>query len=487
MGITSVPVPVLGLDQLVPVIGAGRVSRLRQRADDLVATLGSRHMLHVNSTARGGGVAEMLTTLLGYARGAGVDVRWSVIEGTPDFFRVTKRLHHRIYGQPGDGGPLGPVERVVYEEVCARNAAELRATVRPGDVVVLHDPQTAGMAPALIAAGVTPAWRCHIGCDLANAFSEEGWEFLRPYIELVPRVVVSKRTFAPPWLAPGVVHEIAPSLDPLSPKNEPMSDRLVHDVLTFSGLLGDTLAADASLRYVRRDGTDARMERRADLLQTGPPPPADAQLVVQVSRWDPLKGMGEVLEAFATHVAPRGDAHLLLVGPSVSGVTDDPEGPQVLEHCLRLWRALPPETRSRTHLACLPMADLDENALMVNALQRRADVVTQLSRAEGFGLTVAEAMWKSRPVVASRIGGIESQIEPELSGVLVDDPADLDTFGVAVADLLDDGARRAAMGTAGRARVDALFLPDRQLLQYAGLITEMATGPAGSLERPSTG
>jgi trehalose synthase len=473
MPLQSVEVPRYPLDQLGAVLGPERVDQLRGRAVDLVARMGRRQMIHVNSTARGGGVAEMLLTLLGYARGAGVDTRWEVVEGNPDFFRLTKRLHHNIYGQAGDGGPLGERERALYEAVCARNSAELVPTVRPGDVVVLHDPQTAGMVPALRAAGARVAWRCHIGADVVDEHSERGWGFLRPYIEDVERVVISKNSFAPRWMQWEQLCEIPPSLDPLSPKNAALTDGFVADVLARSGLLAGDGAPDGPLPFVRRDGTTGRMSRPADLLGTGSPP-ADVPLVVQVSRWDPLKGMAEVLEAFAARIAPGCDAELLLVGPSVEGVTDDPEGPQVLASCRELWAALPGDVRARVHLACLPMLDLDENALLVNALQRHAAVVTQLSLAEGFGLTVAEAMWKGRPVVASRIGGIELQIESGESGILVDDPTDLETFGREVRGLLDDPERSHALGASGRKRVDALFLPDRQLLQYADLIAALS-------------
>jgi len=158
-------------------------------------------------------------------------------------------------------------------------------------------------------------------------------------------------------------------------------------------------------------------------------PPADAPLVVQVSRWDRLKDMAGVLAAFADQVAPASpQAHLMLVGPDVSGVSDDPEGAEVLAACQKAWAALPDPVREQCHLACIPMDDADENAIIINALQRHATVVVQKSLFEGFGLTVSEALWKSRPVLASAVGGIQDQTTDGLDGLLLPDPDDLAAF-----------------------------------------------------------
>ena len=202
----------------------------------------------------------------------------------------------------------------------------------------------------------------------------------------------------------------------------------------------------------------------------GSTPPSDARLVVQVSRWDRLKDPIGVTEAFVRHIAPRTDAWLVLAGPAVDSVDDDPEQPQILAQLQAIRDRLPRGMRERIVVAELPMQDIEENAAIVNALQRRADVVVQKSLAEGFGLTVAEAMWKGRPVVASRVGGIEDQIEDGESGVLIDDPTDLDAFGSAVVDLLHDPQRAAAFGREARLRVIREFLAPRHLMQQAQLV-----------------
>jgi trehalose synthase len=195
--------------------------------------------------------------------------------------------------------------------------------------------------------------------------------------------------------------------------------------------------------------------------------------VVQVSRWDRIKDMEGVLRAFAEHVDRSFGAHLALVGPAVHGVTDDPEGGAVLDECVEAWRSLPQSDRSRIHLACVPMHDPDEAAVVVNALQRHATVVAQKSLAEGFGLTVVEAMWKSRPVVATRVGGIVDQIVDGEHGVLIDDPFDLEAFGVAVTGLLAESSRAHRLGLSAYDRAHTLFLGDSHLERYANLFATL--------------
>jgi trehalose synthase len=201
-------------------------------------------------------------------------------------------------------------------------------------------------------------------------------------------------------------------------------------------------------------------------------PGPDDPIVIQVSRWDRLKDMGAVMCGFADHVTPTGRGYFLLVGPAVAGVTDDPEGAAVFADCLRRWRELPAAVRARILLVTLPLDDADENAAMVNALQRHASVIVQKSLAEGFGLTVAEGMWKSRPVVGSAVGGIIDQI-PAGAGILLPDPRDLVAFGAAVRCLLDDPAEADRMGHAAHAHISEHFVGDQHLLRYERLFDAM--------------
>jgi len=468
----DVDVRALDAARLEPLIGAERMAAFERAAEAVRAVLAGHTVWNVNSTAVGGGVAEMLQTLLAYVRGAGIDTRWLVIEGDAPFFAITKRIHNGLYGLPGDGGPLGPAKRRHYEDVLAQNAAELVALLRPGDLVILHDPQPAGLAAAVRRAGARVVWRCHFGRDAPNDWTERAWSFLRPHLEPVESYVVSRAAFAPPWAEPAGTHVIPPSIDPFSAKNEPISGRNVRLALAHVGLLaggGDPPAVP----FTRRDGSPGWILNRVDAVESHGPAPAAAPLVLQASRWDRLKDMAGVMVGFAEHVDPALGAHLVLAGPAVTGVADDPEALEIFEDCVERWRALPAAARDRIHLVCTPMADPDEAASIVNALQRHAAVLAQKSLAEGFGLTVAEAMWKERPVVASAVGGIVDQIVHGEHGLLVDDPTDLAAFGAAVETLLRDRGLAAELGRRARERAVHEFLGDRHLVQYARLFDRL--------------
>jgi trehalose synthase len=470
--VSEVRVQALPLTRFETVIGEERAARFEIIAGGVQRFLAGRTILNINSTATGGGVAEMLQTMLAYARGAGVDARWAVIEGNPAFFEITKRIHNNLYGDAGDGGTLDAGARNVYEETLRANAADLAALARPGDFVVLHDPQTAGLVVPMRQAGATVVWRCHVGIDSPNEHSEAAWSFLRPYLDEVDALVFTRRAFAPSWASDGRMHVIAPSIDPFSTKNQPMSPDEVACILCHSGLVGGH-DGRVPAPFTRRDGSPGRVNRHADVLQTGPPPPSDAPLVVQVSRWDRMKDMQGVMAGFADHVDASADAHLVLAGPAVTGVADDPEGGAVLDECMTAWRQLPHAARARVHLACLPMHDPDENATIVNALQRHAAVVVQKSLAEGFGLTVVEAMWKSRPVLASAVGGIVEQIVDGEHGLLLEDPTDLAAFGSSVRRLLEDRPFAESLGANAHRRANEEFLGDRHLEQWGKLFAEL--------------
>ena len=471
MRLRDVGVKPQSLTLLDPLIGGERAARLEAAAAASRERLAGRVVWNVNSTAVGGGVAEMLRVLVGYIQGAGIDTRWVVMDGDSAFFTITKRIHNRLHGMDGDHGPLGPKEAAHYADVTMTNSVALLERVRSGDVVLLHDPQTAGIAPVLAEAGAKVIWRCHVGADHRNARTEEAWGFLRPHLSSCDAFVFSRRAYAPDWVPEERLWVIAPSIDPFSPKNQEIPAAALPGFLGQIGLTSDP-ARDA--RFTRADGTPGEITRPASIISERPLDP-DGGLVVQVSRWDHLKDMHGVMTGFATRVVGRVDdsgAQLALVGPSVEEVADDPEGAEVLAECIASWEALPPATRRRVYLVTLPMTDVDENAAMVNALQRSATIIVQKSLVEGFGLTVAEGMWKGKPVVASRVGGIVDQIVPG-TGILLDDPADLDTYGDTLAALLASPAEVARLGDNARRHVLAEFVGDRHLLHYAALIERL--------------
>ena len=438
------------LGAFASLIGAARYAELEAAAADTRALLDGTAVWNVNSTASGGGVAEMLQVLVGYIRGAGIDARWVVIQGDPAFFALTKRIHNRIHGMRGDDRGLGVEEASHYREVTEANAAALLQQVAAGDIVVLHDPQTAGMAPLLTAAGIKVVWRCHIGADNENSWTKEAWGFLRPYLGACDGFVFSRRAYVPAWVPADRLAVIAPSIDPFSPKNQEISDA---DLPAFLGRMGLIPApGHGRASFTRLDGSPGEVVHRASIVSEGDPIAPGVPLVVQVSRWDGLKDMQGVMAGFAGRVIGRVEAHLALVGPAVEGVTDDPEGAEVFAACVAAWEALPLASRRCISLITLPMEDTGENAAMVNAVQRAATVIVQKSLVEGFGLTVAEGRWKGKPVVASRVGGIADQLAPGC-GILLDDPADLEAYGDALAGLLERPDDIASLGDNARRHV----------------------------------
>jgi trehalose synthase len=472
----SVSTPTRSLDDLERPLGRARVQALKSELEVLRATLGRRRIININTSMSGGGAAEMLRDLIPYVRDAGIDCRWIAVGGAADFYTITKRIHYRMYGFAGDGGPLGVVEQRCYEKVHAAIADQVAQVVRSGDLVLLHDPQPLGLAPWLAAVGARTVWRCHIGRDQPNEYTDQAWSFLRRYLELAEAYVFHRRQFAPTWLDKKRVVAIAPSIEPLAIKNRPISNAVASEILAFCGLRQGRTTGKP-IRFSRRQGGTGVVQRPADVLQSGPPAPADVPLVAQISRWDPMKDMRGVMTAFADSVGDMGDSHLMLAGPSISATSDDPYGAEILLDCMSQWRRLPYQARARIHLVCLSMADIEENALVVNAVQRQANIIVQKSLAEGFGLTVAEAMWKSRPVVASAVGGIRDQIAGE-SGILVD-PEDSGAFGSALGSLARSPAEQLRMGVAAKQRIFESYMPDRHLIDFAKLFRVVAETSPG--------
>ena len=310
--------------------------------------------------------------------------------------------------------------------------------------------------------------------------------FSAPFLAPVESYVFSRRAYAPPWLSPDCLFVIPPSIDPFSAKNAELSSQEVDATLATVGLLSGG-QPEEGLQFFRRgrvDGSTGTIRARSNdgdhPLLDGEPPPHNARLVLQVSRWDRLKDMAGVMAGFALLASDRPDdrTHLMLAGPAVTGVSDDPEGARVLADCRQQWRALPPDIRERVHLAAILLDDVDQNAIVINALQRHAFAVVQKSLMEGFGLTVTEAVWKGRPVISSKVGGIQDQIVDGRDGLLVENPRDLKTFAATLGRVLDDPELASSLGSAGRARVMSDFLGDRHLEQDVEVFSRLVIAPA---------
>lgn len=462
----EVPISPRPADRLRTMAGDEAGRRYDTLVRDASVRLRSRAVWHVNATAEGGGVAELLGGTLGYLAADGIETHRLVIEADARFFDITKRIHNRLHGDLGDGGPLGEAERRHYDDTMARELAEMLRLVRSDDLVVVHDPQPLGLVPGLVGTGATVLWTCHVGADTRNDIVRSAWDFLRQDVLSARAATFTRRAYAWEGLDANAIHVIPPCIDPFSLKNVELTNAHVGVILSAAGILDGTVTKQAV--FTRRNGAEASITHQATMTERTLVPNG-ARVVVQVSRWDALKDPVGVMVAFTESPQPV-DAHLILAGPAPSSIADDPEAELFLQDVRERWAGL--RDRDRVHLANLPIDDIEENAIVVNALQRRADVVVQKSLAEGFGLTVAEAMWKSRPIVAGGVGGIRDQIEDGSSGVLVD-PRDLESFGIAVADVLSDPSRAAEFGDAARRRVEERYLPTRYLGAYLELFLRL--------------
>jgi len=462
----------MGVEFFGSILQDKSLEEMREVAVRLRQQLAGRVIWNIHSKTVGGGVTETLHTLLGYARGAGIDTRLLVLGGDPDFFRITRRLHHALHGEGGDGSPLDHQAGRIYQQALDRNAEQMENFIAPRDVVILHDPPTAGLIPRLVERGNSVVWRCHIGLDTPNRQSDRGWSFLEPWLTRAQAFVFSRFSHLPDQLYHGRCLVQSPCIDPFSAKNQDLDEQTVHAILGRIGVLegdGDDRACAVNLP----NGSRIAVRRPAEILREGPPPTCDTPLVLQVSRWDSLKDPVGALYGFHRSV-DRWDsepAHLVLAGPALAG--QDLEAAEVFREVVAAWRSLPEDSRRRVHLVRLPMEDVQENAAMVNALQRHARVVVQKSLREGFGLTVTEALWKARPVIASAVGGMQDQIEHGVSGLLLRDPSDLDAFAGAIRQVLANPPLARRLGENGRRRVARNYLGSSILARYADLVERL--------------
>lgn len=337
-----------------------------------------------------------------------------------------------------------------YRAVLEPQAEWLAGQIGTGDVVTPHDPQTLGMAPVLAQTGARVLWHCHVGTTTeAAARPQMVWQALHAELAAVDGVVTTLPEYAPTDVPLARRHLAAPALDPHSPKNSRRSRGQVAELLDAVGL---TRA---------RSGDPGRP---GTVEQDGPLPPG-APVVLQVSRWDPLKDMAGVLGLVPGLPA---DVHVVLAGTDPDEVPDDPEGRAVLAEARAARDRLSPADRARVHLV-LPSARQGERAaLLVNALQRRADVVLQKSLAEGFGMTVTEAMLKGRAAVATDVGGLRQQISPGHNGILVDPRQPAESVS-ALRTLLDDPLLRRRLGRNAAESATRRYLMPRLVADYRAL------------------
>jgi trehalose synthase len=381
----------------------------------LARRLRGHRIAMVNSTATGGGVAEILHRLVRLLDELGVPVSWEVMPGDARFYGITKTVHNALHGWPG---ALDDDDRAYYLEANRRAAQELALD---GDLVLIHDPQPAALAGLRRSGGQRWVWRCHI--DLSRA-DQAVWEFLSPHVGRYDAAVFSHADFVPPLGIPGYL--APPSIDPLSDKNRELPEEEI-----------DALLAPFDL-------------------------PRETPLVVQVSRFDRIKDPVGVIDAFLL-ARRREKAHLVLAGGSAD---DDPEGAEVLAEVRARAGG-----RSDISVLLLP----PDAHLIVNALQRRSTVVVQKSLREGFALTVSEALWKRRAVVAGAVGGIPLQVIHERTGLLV---RSVEGCAYQLIRLLRNAALRRRLGREGREHVRDNFLHPREARDYLALFAYLAARAA---------
>jgi trehalose synthase len=336
-----------------------------------------------------------------------------------------------------------------YRSLLEPQARWLARHLGPGDVAVLHDPQTLGLAPALARTGAHVLWHCHVGTTAeAAAGPETVWRTLHAELSTVDGVVTTLPEFAPNVVPADRRHLAAPAIDPASAKNRPLDRDEMAELLDSVGLVG----------------AGARSDRGPASVEQDRPLPPGARLVLQVSRWDPLKDMTGVLRCVP--LLPP-DVHVVLAGNDPDEIPDDPEGRAVLAEVRELRAQLSTVDRARVHLVLTSARHGDRAALLVNALQRRADVVLQKSLAEGFGLTVTEAMFKGRAVVAADVGGLRQQIASGHNGLLVD-PRKLAGVAAALRATLDQPLLRRRLGRNAAESARRRYLMPRLVADYRG-------------------
>lgn len=411
----AVTVRTRSLDEYRRLVGEQRIEEIRRLAE----TLRGARVLHINATSYGGGVAEILHNLVPLMNDVGLEATWTVLEAQdPAYFHVTKRIHNALQGMPLD---LSDGMRELFLATDRENAADL-----PGaDYVFAHDPQAVALRHFAQNGAAKWAWRCHI--DLTSAY-QPVWSFLRPYVREHDAAIFTMPQFAQPDLEMDRVTFSAPSIDAFAEKNAP-------------------LTLDDAHVLVRAFGFDDRRP-----------------LLVQVSRFDPWKDPNGVIDAYRLVKAEIPEVQLAMIG---SLADDDPEGKEFLARSIAHAGA-DPDVRCLTNLDGVRDRE-------VNAFQRAATVVIQKSLREGFGLVVAEALWKGIPVVGGAVGGIPLQIVDGQTGFLV---TSVEECADRCLRLLRDPALRERMGAAGREHVRENFLITRDLRDHLALCAALSSGRA---------
>jgi len=436
----------------------------------------------INSTAIGGGVAEMLPSQMRLIRQLGLSIEWLVIEATDErFFNLTKRIHNAIHGS-GDGN-FTEEDRKIYEEVNKQNLGKTLEYIKDGDIVVIHDPQPMPLA-AMIRQhrNVKTVWRCHIGLEQQNDTTKGVWEFLSPYFKDYENFVFSLESYVPTELK-NKATLITPAIDPLSHKNRNLQMHKCIGILHQSGIINDRDPIiypfyKHQVRRVMPDGSFNPVNHHSNLDLIYRP------VITEISRWDRLKGFKELMDAFILMKKNNDQnngsdeilhkrikkSRLVLGGPDPKYVSDDPEGMTVLQELIEKYKSIDTDLQEDIAILLLPLDNPKENALIVNALQYSSSIVVQNSIQEGFGLTATEAMWKKRPVLVSGAAGLDYQVIDNEHGKVNHDPTDIEKLAETINYMLNNPLKRDMWGFNAQVRVIENFTLFSQLRDWMKLL-----------------
>ncbi|MCK4538566.1 MAG: glycosyltransferase [Candidatus Krumholzibacteria bacterium] len=407
------------LDKYADIVGWDVIDQLHQ----LVAPLRDIKIVHVNSTRKGGGVAEILNKLVPLKRELGMNVSWEVVEGNDDFFKCTKSFHN---GLQGDKVEIPRSLLDSYERVNEENADKLRGKLTDADIVVIHDPQPAPLLRFIPERKGKWIWRCHIDASHPDRFV---WKYLRDFIVEYDASIFSLAAFAQPL--PHTEFLIPPSIDPLSDKNIELDRKEIESTVSNLGI--DT----------------------------------ERPIMLQVSRFDRFKDPVGVIQAYRLTKKFVPSLQLVLAGGEA---TDDPESQAVLEDI-----NIAANKDTDIHILVLP----SDAHRTINALQRASDIVLQKSTREGFGLTVTEAMWKGKPVIGGDTGGIRIQVVNHRTGFLVNTP---EGAALRARYLLFHRDKLMEMGSTAKKFVKENFLLTRHLREYLTVMVSIIHGEKDRIE-----
>ncbi len=467
------------------------VRDLQAAARPLVSLLQGRTLWMINSTDRGGGVAEMLPKMLQILRELGIEAQWAVIHSKEEeFFHFTKRLHNMVHGSDPTGSyRISAREKSVYEQSNYENAKSLQSYLKKQDVLIVHDPQPMALASMIQEElALSTIWRSHIGTDTKNQATQCAWDFLAHYAPAYEHGIFSAAEYIPASFA-NKASLIHPAIDPLSDKNRPIS---VHHLV---GILVNAKLERSEHPVLRPDYPSCakRLQANGAFAVAFLPESfgfLSRPIVTQISRWDRLKGFVPLLQAFVIlkegleKKKPQMDEltyrrlallRLALVGPDPASIQDDPEGQEVLAELISLYKSLKPEWQKDIALITLPMDSLKRNALIVNAIQRCSTLIVQNSLQEGFGLTITEAMWKDIPVLSTHAVGPRQQIRDKIDGRLAHDAENVEALAEHMEVILSSVEQRKLYRENARYTVYHEFLIFSQLRKWLKILHEIVS------------